>query len=310
MLIVCPKCASSYDVQPGKLGRTGRSVRCARCTTTWYAMAPIEASASRMADADAAVTAAAAEPAEGGDFSWTFKPDVGGPPAARNADPGDAALEDWPDEGAGDTGSPDDADRTLPATIADAPSLAPVLDGEIVSSEDAQPGIADNIESRAARRTKRAPKRRKGLRRPSLSLIAVAMAAVLGGLLLWRKQVVLVAPQTASLYEAIGLPVNLRGLVFEGVKITREAADGVTVLVIEGHIANVTSRTVEVPRLRFGVRNLAGLEVYAWTVIPPGSVLPAGESMEFRSRLASPPADTRDIVVRFFNRRDIVSAGR
>jgi hypothetical protein len=34
-----------------------------------------------------------------------------------------------------------------------------------------------------------------------------------------------------------------------------------------------------------------------------------GERMSFRSRLASPPADSKDVVVRFFSRRDL-EAGR
>ena len=31
MLIVCPNCATSYQVEPSSLGATGRSVRCVRC---------------------------------------------------------------------------------------------------------------------------------------------------------------------------------------------------------------------------------------------------------------------------------------
>ena len=32
-----------------------------------------------------------------------------------------------------------------------------------------------------------------------------------------------------------------------------------------------------------------------------------GESLAFRSRLASPPPDAREVLVRFFNRRDLVA---
>src|SRR4051812_42065540 len=37
MLIVCPNCATSYQVEPHSLGQDGRSVRCARCRNVWFA---------------------------------------------------------------------------------------------------------------------------------------------------------------------------------------------------------------------------------------------------------------------------------
>jgi hypothetical protein len=77
--------------------------------------------------------------------------------------------------------------------------------------------------------------------------------------------------------------------------------------VVEGNIASASTRAVEVPRLRFSVRNRSGQEVYAWTALPTRTVLAPGETLPFRSRLASPPPDARDVLVRFFNRRDLVA---
>lgn len=37
MLIVCPHCASTYDIEPAALGETGRPVRCGVCRTLWHA---------------------------------------------------------------------------------------------------------------------------------------------------------------------------------------------------------------------------------------------------------------------------------
>src|SRR5258708_16679077 len=37
MLIVCPNCATSYQVETSSLGATGRSVRCVRCRNVWFA---------------------------------------------------------------------------------------------------------------------------------------------------------------------------------------------------------------------------------------------------------------------------------
>src|SRR3989304_4383103 len=40
MLIVCPSCATSYMIDPASVGPGGRTVRCARCRTTWFAGGP------------------------------------------------------------------------------------------------------------------------------------------------------------------------------------------------------------------------------------------------------------------------------
>ena len=118
------------------------------------------------------------------------------------------------------------------------------------------------------------------------------------------------APQLASFYSAIGLPVNLRGLAFADLKIGNEIHDGVPVLVVEGMIVSTVSMPVDVPRLRFALRNATGAEVYSWTAQPSQPVLGAFETMPFRSRLASPPAEGHDIQVRFFTRRDAVAGLR
>jgi len=45
MQIVCPSCATSYDLEPASLPLTGRPVRCLRCRTVWYAETPCQADA-------------------------------------------------------------------------------------------------------------------------------------------------------------------------------------------------------------------------------------------------------------------------
>ena len=137
----------------------------------------------------------------------------------------------------------------------------------------------------------------------TMSYQSVLDAALIG----WRTDIVRFAPQTASLYAAIGLPVNLRGLAFVDVASATETHDGVPVLVVEGTIVSTKERAAEVPRLRFSIRNQNGQEVYAWTALPSRSVLAPGETLSFRSRLASPPAEGHDVLVRFFNRRDRVA---
>jgi hypothetical protein len=147
----------------------------------------------------------------------------------------------------------------------------------------------------------------RSARTPAVILLLVGVVAAL---IAWRGSIVRHAPQMASLYGAIGLPVNLRGLNFTEVKVSRDIHDGVAVLVVEGSIVSAASKPVEVPRLRFAMRNEAGGEIYAWTAMPAREVLEPGETLAFRSRLASPPGEGRDVTVRFFNRLDAVAGLR
>jgi hypothetical protein len=178
----------------------------------------------------------------------------------------------------------------------------------------AAPPVGDDIESIAARRTLARPHRTRGLQfklsRPGLPATIMMLAAALAAVITWRAPIVRLLPQTASLFSAVGLSVNLRGLGFENLKTSHEFQDGMTVLVVEGSIVNVTKDTVEVPRLRFALRNSIGQEVYAWTALPARSTLGPKDSLAFRTRLASPPGDGRDVVVRFFTRHDLISGTR
>ena len=311
MLIVCPTCATSYDVELASLQPNGRQVRCVRCRTVWRA---------EPSHADKLLAAAAA---------------IGPEPQAAQA-PAEAFAEEpamqSADEQAGDTvewAPPDELPAAEPAVAeidagepavafeVEAPPTAPVdldagqppVEVEATAEADAEP--LEDIETYAARHQKR------GFQRPSLHwpltnlqsgiLALLIVNAILVG---WRNDVVRLLPQTASFYATLGLPVNLRGLAFDSVTTTTEQHEGVPILVVEGSVVNNTRKIVDVPRLKFVVRNAANEEVYSWTAVPPRATLPPGEAVAFRSRLASPPTDSRDVLVRFVTRHDIIAGTR
>ncbi len=70
-------------------------------------------------------------------------------------------------------------------------------------------------------------------------------------------------------------------------------------------IVGETRKPVELPRLRFSVRDAQGAEIYAWNAVLEQPVLNPGERAFFKSRLASPPPEGRNIDVRFFNKQDL-----
>jgi hypothetical protein len=144
-----------------------------------------------------------------------------------------------------------------------------------------------------------------GMPSVSLPIACAAMGALALALIIWRADVVRMLPQTATFYKMVGLDVNLRGLAFKDIRITNETVEGKQVLVIEGTIVGETQKPVELPRLRFSVRDEQGAEIYAWNAVLEQPVLKPGERAYFKSRLASPPPEGRNIDVRFFNKRDL-----
>ncbi|HXX07996.1 MAG TPA: FxLYD domain-containing protein [Pseudolabrys sp.] len=199
------------------------------------------------------------------------------------------------------------AEPDRPVTIADAPSLVPAAEPAATPDADSD---SDEVENFAARR-KRLQARRKQARRSSrwTALILVLFAfnvALIGA----RSEVVRFLPQTASLFSAIGLPVNLRNLKFENMRISKETQESLSALVIEGTIVSISNKPAEVPRLRFAARDAMGQEVYTWTSMPSRSILGPGEKLEFKSRLVSPPSTASDVIVRFFNPHDAATGAK
>jgi predicted Zn finger-like uncharacterized protein len=296
MRILCPNCATSYHLDPSALGPSGRSVRCVRCRTVWFAAnteALTEIAASHRADMEQFAAAEPAAPLSPEGWPEELLPGEVAAPTDNIIAPDQAALAAPQAELAAADDAPPD-----PMPVVESPALVP--------TEQEAASLAEDIESVAARRAlEQARRRRLGVPLPNLPTTILLLVLVNVGLVAWRADIVRLVPQTASFFGAIGLPVNLRGLEISDVTTTTQAHDGVPVLVVQGRIMSVAKRTVEVPRLRFAIRNELGNEIYNWTALPSRSLLGPGETLTFQSRLASPPAETHDVLVRFFSRRDI-----
>jgi predicted Zn finger-like uncharacterized protein len=288
MLLICPTCATSYEIKPTALGADGRSLRCARCHTVWHATPPQEEAAGA-ADTMAAVA--------------TLEKMMASDSAAYTTTPDHAALGQ---------SMPTNTLAEISIPIGEAPPLAPAAHDASHSHDDAaRIAAGEDIETFARRHDESKQERAQRLRRqygPSAALLALAL--LITALLAWRDSIVRAAPHMASLYASIGLPVNVRQLVFDNVKTSKETRDGAPVLAVEGKIISTATHPVEVPRLRFALRNDAGQEVYSWTAQPERSILAPGAVLSFRSRIASPPEDGRNVLVRFLNRRDPVEKPR
>ena len=282
MHIICPHCTTSYAIDLATLGAAGRTVRCSRCKEVWLA---------RPEDA-VDMTAPAPAMAEAG---------------AQDAG-ADAAAE-W------EAMAREDDSEAQEIPVVDSPPISGDGDGSFEGSEADWPSIAQHDAPDAVRRH-RQPWFRKLLRPPallggrgsafvSLPTTCAAMGALVLALIIWRVDVVRLLPQTATFYKMVGLEVNLRGLLFKDVKVSSETVEGKPVLVIEGVIVGEARKPVELPRLRFSVRDAQGAEIYAWNALLEQTVLKPGERAWFKSRLASPPPEGRNIDIRFFSKRDL-----
>jgi predicted Zn finger-like uncharacterized protein len=316
MLIVCPNCATSYRVEPASLGAAGRSVRCVRCRSVWFAHDSSALTAVAEGFRDDLTTAGASEATEQHEFPSEAPPAAAGmdepAPESTEAAPAPPA-EEMPAAEVSVNGEQAPLAPMLPEHgmlrshepigLTDAPAFSTIEHDATVPLTDAT--IGGDVETVAARRARQRARRR--LPSPGLPATIMALIAINAILIGWRADVVKVLPQTASLYAALRMPVNLRGLDFADVTTVAEAHEGVSVLVVEGTIASASKNVVPVPRLRFAMRNAKGQEIYTWTALPARSVLAPGETLTFRSRLASPPPDGSDVTVRFFSRHDRVA---
>jgi predicted Zn finger-like uncharacterized protein len=281
MHIICPHCTTSYAIDLATLGAAGRTVRCSRCKEVWLARPEDATELAPLAPAMA---------------------EAGGPTAAA-----DAAAE-W------DALAREEDGQEPGMPVVDSPSIAGDLASAGGEETDWPSAARHDAPDTEADRPQRLSWFRKLVKPPAsgkpfigLSTACAAMGALVLALMIWRADVVRLLPQTAAFYKMVGLEVNVRGLTFKDVKITTETVEGKPVLVIEGVISGEARKPVELPRLRFSVRDAQGAEIYAWNAVLEQPVLKPGERALFKSRLASPPPEGRNIDIRFFSRRDIAA---
>ena len=255
MLIVCPNCATSYDVAVASLKPDGRRVRCVRCRTIWLAelshadkliaaaeaLAPVRRAVEAVAEMAAGTTASdppvASSRVAAADDAWSADQAAAEAPVEEAAAQAAQTAEEPPFGEAPEVDSPPIAPADFDA-IEPSRTLAPDTDLASHSAADVEP--LENVEVFAARRAMRRGKpgrwsRWSLTRVQSVTLALIVLDAIVVG---WRTDFVRLLPQTASFYAALGLPVNLRGLDFDNLTTSTEQHENVPILVVEGAVVN------------------------------------------------------------------------
>jgi hypothetical protein len=282
MHTVCPNCARSYGVEvaisPSPRGWT-RQARCHCCHWVWQVDLSGADKLMLVADAVAPAREAidATAQAAGDARIAALRFERRSTPAFEKFEPAKIAQ----------------ARANLPGSIQVKPSSGPYVATEFL--RDA-PALIDASRAWWSKSWRLPP---SYLQIAILGLV-IADAAIIG----WRADLVRAMPQTATFYARLGLPVNIRGLTFDSVAATTEWRGGEPVLVVNGKISNDTSTAEEVPRLHLVARNSEHQQIYSWATASARQALAPGETMPFRSELALPPPDTREIMVRFADRND------
>lgn len=306
MKIKCPECSTSYDIKPEALGTEGRSVKCARCDNRWFVRPKGDAAEAETADSDqnaAPMTDPGADEAD-----WVED-------EAREEQAADARTTEQPAKD--DKAAINDGSSSEPAAEA-ASAFAGEMPSDTLSDDDDD--LEDqpvDIETSAKRpKIKVNPNKfkrnhlgavmnwlaRRNYRRiGGVVLFSSSVAACLF-LVLIRDEVVKQAPDLASLFETIGLEVNLRGLEFRDLRTFTEVEGGKQVLVVEGSIRNIGEENTPVPAVRLSIRGTDLQEIYAWTVEPRTTTLKGLDETRFRTILSDPPPGASDIHVRFIDR--------
>jgi predicted Zn finger-like uncharacterized protein len=318
-LIICPSCGTRYEIA-AVIPPEGRKVRCSKCSHIWQALpmppmpvTPVAAPLRREEppppmppEPPETPASYAPEPQPEPSFSSSFE-EV--PPAPPQEEPGlyppasngrdmgsyeghaqqDAEFDeggdlapDQPSEGIG--GVPPEAAAQPEADMfgewdSAVPTEAPAMqEAAPVSAPEAKSGRGGKL---------------------GWLLLLGFVLGLLGFVLMAPKSVVSMLPGATRLYAALGMPINTKGLDFQGVTYGWSQDGEETVLEVKGNIINLTDAAVKLPVVVIVLLDENGKELSQHTTVAREEPVGAGEVAPFLAEIASPPAEVRKLKVRF-----------
>lgn len=115
----------------------------------------------------------------------------------------------------------------------------------------------------------------------------------------YRQTIVELWPGVGPLYDVLGLPVETEGIALTDIAYQHEVEDGQPVLSVTGKIVNVSDRELPVPIIRVMLSDQDQHEIYHWMFNAGVQTLKPGAESSFITRLSSPPAEARNLNIRF-----------
>jgi predicted Zn finger-like uncharacterized protein len=153
-------------------------------------------------------------------------------------------------------------------------------------------------------------------RRPNLWIselaASVALIVFLGGMFLFRDEVVAAWEPAARLYDSVGLPVPVtgQGLAIEKLEVKTYRNADKTVLLVSGHVVNTGKATATVPPLVLSVRDTAKRELLQWAHPLPEEqrLLAGGATVAFHTQQLVDNQLATNLLVRFGNAHAKIAA--
>jgi predicted Zn finger-like uncharacterized protein len=179
---------------------------------------------------------------------------------------------------------------------------------ESVPSEPT-PAAAPTLEDMAKREQAQAllprPARRRSAKGGAITdAIAWAALILLAVTIGWaavqyRQTIVELWPGVTPLYEVVGLAVQSEGIALTDIAYQHEVEDGQPVLSVSGKVVNIGNRELPVPIIRVMLSDQDRHEIYHWMFDAGVQTLKPGAESPFVTRLSSPPAEARNLNIRF-----------
>lgn len=136
-----------------------------------------------------------------------------------------------------------------------------------------------------------------------------ALAASATGMVAFRQDVAELWPRSASAFAALGLDVNVYGLEFYDLEVTRDFDGATPILLVSGEVRNIGRDDKLVPPVRISLRDTRSHEIFELVNIVSDTPVAAGAAVPFQIRVENPPADAVDLEATFANYSDVSMAG-
>lgn len=192
------------------------------------------------------------------------------------------------------TARPEGAEPAAPPPPKPAPAPAPT---------PSPPAIDEIVFEPPPAPVSRKPERRSAAARETNGKVmvwgasAVAIVALIAGLIVFRAQVVNLLPASQKAYAGLGLPVS--ALTIEKVHAEPAFQGGRPVLSVSGQLHNLRDDPAEAPALRVSLLDRLGKTVATKVARPIDTAVPAHATRYFAITLVDPPAAIHDLQVTF-----------
>ena len=155
------------------------------------------------------------------------------------------------------------------------------------------------------------PENNGGALKIILILLAVLFIGSALGIFLGKDKIIEMYPVAKEYYIKSGLH-HLEpgeGLAPQDVKPRRDLRNGVELLIVEGKVANITDKDIDVPPMRVSLTNPQGKVVASQVIELPKKTMGPGEVVDFEVEFENPPGTARQMSVNFLGPDEITQDG-